>query len=413
MDEKLNILAISYLYPNRVYPDHGIFVHNRIKAVSKHCRVHVINPIPWFPLCRFFHRYRDYHRIPKFDIRDGVPVHHPRFFIVPRYFKFLDAITFALAVLFTVRFQGKKHGMLGADHVDLHWTYPDVVSGFLLSRWLKRPFLVTLRGREALNLHVHPQRKNVEAEERSLRHVITRYFLKKAALVIGLSQELVDLAVGMGVLPQRTCVIPNGVDTQAFHYIPKDRARKTLGINEDERFILVVGSLIYRKGIDRVLKALPDIHGRVSPDITLRVIGSQGPDGYYKKELEQLAQNLGVRDRVVFQGQVPNGDLVTWYNAADVFCLPSRGEGCPNVVSEAMACGCPCVATRVGAIPDMIQKERQGKLVGQGNGDLGRCLVEVLENEYHRRENAREMKDNNWDRCAHRVLSAYGAVGEA
>ena len=407
MDEKLNILVVSYLYPNREYPNHGIFVHNRIKAVSKQCQVHVINPIPWFPFSRFFHRYRGYHKIPRLDVRDGVPVFHPRFFIIPRYFKFLDSITFAWAVVFAAL----RQGLFKADLIDLHWTYPDLVSGFLLSRWQKRPFLVTLRGREALNLHVFPPQRGNQVEF-SLRHVITRYFLKKASLVIGLSRELVDLAVDMGVVSHRTCVIPNGVDTDLFHYIPRERARKTLKIDENERFILVVGALTYRKGIDRAIKALAHIHQELSSKITLRVIGSQGPEGYYKKRLEKLSRSLGVETRVVFQGQVPNGELVSWYNAADVFCLPSRGEGCPNVVSEAMACGCPCVATRVGGIPDMIQDPSQGELVGEEDGDLARSLVRVLGTEYHRRENARRMRDNNWDRCARGVLSAYGAVME-
>ena len=135
MAQKLKILAISYLYPNCIYPNYGVFVHNRLEAINKYCEIKVINPIPWFPFFYLFKRYKGFERIPKEEVIDGVRVYHPRFFIIPRLLKFLDAFTFCFAVL-PLAFQMKKKADF--DLIDLHWTYPDVLSGRLLSIFFKK-----------------------------------------------------------------------------------------------------------------------------------------------------------------------------------------------------------------------------------------------------------------------------------
>ena len=72
-------------------------------------------------------------------------------------------------------------------------------------------------------------------------------------------------------------------------------------------------------------------------------------------DLERQARAAGLADRVVFAGAVPHEGLGGWYSAADLFCLPSRAEGHPNALVEALACGTPAVATRVGAVPELVQ----------------------------------------------------------
>ena len=130
-----------------------------------------------------------------------------------------------------------------------------------------------------------------------------------------------------------------------FYYIPKKVARKKLGINQNERFIVSVGSLIRRKGFDLLIKSLATIVNKHTfSDIKLYIIGSEGPEGDFRDELYSLVDQLGLNEHIVFQGQVPNDELCLWYNSSDVFCLASRGEGSPNVLTEALACGCPAVA---------------------------------------------------------------------
>ncbi|MCG8567359.1 MAG: glycosyltransferase [Desulfobacterales bacterium] len=403
------ILVLSYLYPNSQYPNHGIFVHNRIKAIAEHCQVRVINPIPWFPFAQCLDRYRNFDKIPGKETIDGIEVIHPRYFIIPGLLKSLDGVTYAWAVVRSL--MGKDFSWYrNADLMDLHWTYPDLPAGYLLSKWLGKPFLVTLRGREALNIFVDPKNPSKGVREYSLRNLMTRFFLGRADQVIGLSRELIDLAREAGVEGKRTQVIINGVDRDRFHHIPQDQAREALGLSPRQCHILCVGSLTYRKGFDRVIRALARLRQRGSRDVHLHIIGSEGPESRYGGALEELCQQTHVEDRVHFHGQVPNSDLKLWYNGADLFCLASRGEGSPNVLFEALACGCPCVATRVGAVPEMIMDRSQGRVVANDDVGMETAMEEVLSWQRDRRANARLLDQRRWDHCARQVVSLYDTL---
>ena len=129
----MRILALSYLFPNSVYPNCGVFVLNRLKAIGDYHEVKVINPIPWFPGTSRLRRYKDYHRIPSREIMAGIEVFHPRFFSVPRVLKGLDALTYGQAVR---RVALPLRRQWPFELIDLHWTYPDLPAGRGLARSL-------------------------------------------------------------------------------------------------------------------------------------------------------------------------------------------------------------------------------------------------------------------------------------
>ena len=201
----MKILALSYLYPNSQYPHYGIFVHNRLKAVSRYHEVKVINPIPWFPGCGRLSRYRNYNAIPAHEIIDGLEVFHPRFPIIPRFCKSLDALTYRAAVM---PLAARLRQTYPFDLIDLHWTYPDLPTGTALKKKYGKKMVVTLRGKEAFHRGEGP-----------IREALIRSHLLQADGVISLSRELQDMAVEVGVDSGRCHVIRNGVDTSKFYYI--------------------------------------------------------------------------------------------------------------------------------------------------------------------------------------------------
>lgn len=151
--------------------------------------------------------------------------------------------------------------------------------------------------------------------------------------------------------PGRTVTIPNGIDTD--HFRPDAAAagqvRTLLKISSGSALILSVGQLDPVKGHDVLLEAaaaLKDDH----PEWRYLVIG-RGPDEYWH-HLSRRAHELDVAGQILWRSHDP--DLRAFYAAADVLCLPSRAEGFPNVVGEAMACGTPCVATDVGDVAAII-----------------------------------------------------------
>ncbi len=388
------ILAISYLFPNSVNPNHGIFVLNRLKAVEKYCKVMVVNPIPWFPFSSKLSRYKNYNRIPRREVIDGIEVFHPRFLIIPRYFKFLDAITFSLAVVPLV-YKLKKQFLF--DIIDLHWTYPDLLSGRILSITTKKKQLVTIRGKEALN-----------PESYFIKFLI-KQLLIRSDHVISLSKELRDICLTFGVQLQKNSVVINGVETEIFQYLQKNSCRSKLGLQKNERIILTVGSLIYRKGFDRIIKNLPEII-KIYPNTGLYIIGSEGPEGDYRKELNELIIRLNLKKNVHFIGPVINRDLVNWYNSADVFCLSSRGEGSPNVLAEALACGCPSVSTNVGSVPEILSETFMGIITKNSGSHLLEGLKQALRRTYDREKISNCLHQYDWDWCAKQVVSLYKKV---
>jgi len=127
-------------------------------------------------------------------------------------------------------------------------------------------------------------------------------------------------------------------------------ARLALGTADASRVtrLVTVGSLAQRyKGIDVLIEAVAAVNGR-GHACELTVVG----DGRYRGELEALASSLGVA--VTFTGQLTRADVMTTVSAADMFVLASRTEGLPRALIEAMALGLPCVATRVGGIPELL-----------------------------------------------------------
>jgi len=387
---KKRILAISYLFPNSQQPNHGIFVLNRLKAMSEYADITVINPIPDSFLYRSVDRFNYLRAIPEQEKIHGVDVYHPRYFSIPGHFKSIEVYTYRKAVhrLLT------ELNIAEFDLIDLHWTYPDLPCGYWLSKKLNIPFHVTLRGMEAFHL-----------QDNGLRKHLVKHYLGKADHIVSLSQEMARKADELAGTIDKTTVIRNGVDTNKFHYIEQSQARNELGLNSSDKIILGVGALIYRKGFDLVIKGLAQVKDAVQGPVKFYILGAEGPEGDYRKELKALIKQYQLEDNIVFAGAVPNAQLVTWYNAADIFCLSSRGEGSPNVLTEALACGTPAVATDVGSVPEIMASENNlGYCVESENiTQITEALTKLLSGEVDRKENARVFHKYNWHWCAKEV----------
>jgi len=391
---KKKIIAISYLFPNCNQPNHGIFVLNRLKAMSKYADITVINPIADSPLHRKISKFTHLQCIPKFEVIDGISVYHPRFSSIPGHLKSIEVYTYRRAVQTVLDEIGYDF-----DLIDLHWTFPDLPCGNWLSKKINKPFHVTLRGMEAFHL-----------QDSGLRKHIVGYYLKKANKVISLSEEMARKADELSNTAEKTVVIRNGVDTDKFYYLEQSECREKLALSKNEKIILGVGALIHRKGFDLVIKGLEQVITTQGLENTkFYILGAQGPEGDYRKELNQFIEQHKLQKNVVFVGAVDNSQLITWYNAADVFCLASRGEGSPNVLTEALACGTPAVATNVGSVPEIMTSET----------DLGYCvanedqqmistkLIRLLEQQHNRKQQAANFKKYTWDWCAKKVLQAF------
>ena len=139
------------------------------------------------------------------------------------------------------------------------------------------------------------------------------------------------------------------------------------------KLLLCSGRLHYEKGIQLVLQAIPEIVRKI-PSVQLMIVGS-GPS---QKSIDQLTGKLGLRDRVLLMGEIPHSKMVDYYNAADLYLMPSlRVEGLPLSLLEAMSCGKAVIASSIGGISSVFQDGVNGFLV-QPN-DLNGLISKVLE----------------------------------
>jgi glycosyltransferase involved in cell wall biosynthesis len=189
---------------------------------------------------------------------------------------------------------------------------------------------------------------------------IGKQVIKDADKIIVVSNATRNYVLSLGADPEKTVVLHNGVDLNRFKPLPevKSEMRKKLGIAGDADVVLTVRRLVYKNGIDTLLESA-EIAVKKNPTLVFVVVG-KGPD--FGEVKERIAQ-LGIQRNFRLTGFVSDEDLPFYYNATDLFALPSKsGEGLPLVALEAMACGLPVVATDVGGTSEVLSED-YGKLV--------------------------------------------------
>jgi|Deesub1362A_J573_1020465.scaffolds.fasta_scaffold00550_20 glycosyltransferase involved in cell wall biosynthesis len=194
---------------------------------------------------------------------------------------------------------------------------------------------------------------------RSLMHRIARWSLKRADLLRAISSTTrQQLERWVGDKRGRVVQFPTYTDIEKFLEASK-------GIKENKIYILYVGVLTPLKGIHLLIRAFVQIASKL-PDVSLKIIGRAENPAYAKALRELVAQN-GLVERVSFLEEMPQEELVRHMCSCCVLVLPSVSEGLGRVLIEAMACGKPVIASRVGGIPEVVQDGVTGFLITPGD----------------------------------------------
>ncbi len=287
-----------------------------------------------------------------------------------------------------------------------------------ICRWLGRalgiPYAVYFHGMDVEKLSRTLRAGGFRG--RSMRRV-----LDDAALLFANSADTRRRLVAAGADPARIVLVHPGVDAERFHPSRKEGAEG--GISEagggqgGGALLLTVGRYAERKGVDRLIRALPRVLREV-PAARLVVAGRR-----QEEHLGGLVDALGLREHVAFRGEVGDAELPALYRSADVFAMPAGEdeatgsvEGFGIVFLEAAASGLPSIGGRTGGIADAIEDGVTGYLVKPGDEDeLVRRLVELLANPARRRAmgeaaRARAVRDFGWERAAAAVIEAMRSV---
>jgi D-inositol-3-phosphate glycosyltransferase len=212
----------------------------------------------------------------------------------------------------------------------------------------------------------------------------------------------------------RVRVVPCGVDLVLFRPLERRAARRHIGIGGDERIVLYVGRFAPEKGLERLLRAIAAMPAL--PRLRLVVVGGEGDADPQTWRMRQVAQSLGVEDRVAFAGRVEHAELPAFYSAADALALPSAYESFGMVGLEALACGTPVAATRVGAMDELIAPGRNGFIA---DGFTPEALAQAIEQtlalptaggDSGRGQIRRTALRYSWASVAREVLQVYRGV---
>jgi len=186
----------------------------------------------------------------------------------------------------------------------------------------------------------------------SARKSIEQTVLKRSDQIVVLSEYTREkLQRTYGLAPSKVNVIPGGVDLERFRpSAEKDQIRARMGLPEDKLILFTVRNLVPRMGLENLISAL-EIVQNGGPDLLL-VIGGEGP---LEEALKEQTRRCGLQDFVRFAGYIPDEDLPSYYQMADLFILPtSELEGFGLVTVEAMASGLPVLGTPVGGTREIL-----------------------------------------------------------
>lgn len=312
----------------------------------------------------------------RFEVMDGISIH--RFRYAPESLEVLvqdggilanlkrslwkwGLVPFFFLGLMFACWRGVKQ--IGPHCIHAHWIFPQGLTLALYSVFSTNanPYVITSHGGDLFGL-------------RGRAFIaLKRWVLKKASAVTVVSRPMVDAVRSLGGAPKSIEVIPMGVDFEGVFSLNSS-------VERVPGQILFAGRLVEKKGVRYLIEALPAIRQRV-PDAHLVIIGN-GPEW---DVLNKLVAKIGVQDKVVFLGAMPQADLPDYYRRAAVFAAPfvnaasGDREGLGLVTVEAIACGCPVVVGDVPVVSDLfLDTEMDMRAIPGSSESLAQKIIDVL-----------------------------------
>ena len=352
----MRIAVLTQYFPSSAQPWQGNSAYQTVRLLAQQHDLRVFFPESRYPR-PLTPRSRTHGALDPAWQPPGVPTDYLPYTALPFLSRPLNGWSIARRLLAPIR-------AFAPDILLSYVIYPDGYAATQIARTLGIPAVLTAIGSD---LNRIPGRL---VERR------TRTALRDAAIVTTVSADLARTAIALGAPPERTRALLNGCDPAVFH--PRDRiaARAELGAelaDPTAPLLLYVGRMDIRKGLRELIDAAATLRAP-HPTLHTYLVGD-GPD---QPDLAALAARHNLTGRVHFIPATRGPRVATWMAAADAVTLPSYNEGCPNVVVEALACGRPVVATRVGGIPELLD-DTSGRLVPPHDpAALARALDDVL-----------------------------------
>jgi glycogen(starch) synthase len=385
------VLILSWEYPPLI--EGGLARHVRKlseQLVRRDVEVHVLT--------------RGDREMPASELMDGVHVHRVREPRKPR--DLTEFVSWIEHMNHDMTAAGIELGeRLSFDLVHGHdWLV--ATAGDELARRFDCPWVVTVHateyGRHQGWVDKHPQ---------SYIHGVEEWMTNRADAVIACSHYMRDhVADVFGLDESRVAVIPNGIDPLDLQPVEDLDALRARFAQPHEQLVLLVGRLVYEKGFQDVLAALPRVIAR-RPGVRFLVAGA----GTAEDELRAQARRLGLLEHGTFLGWIGDDVLHSLYRIADLTVVPSIYEPFGLVALEAMASGCPCIVADTGGLREVVPNDDVGlRFRSRDPRSLGRMIERVLADEPLRERLVAEASEHvlrfDWSDIARQTAQVYGEL---
>jgi glycosyltransferase involved in cell wall biosynthesis len=392
-----SVLANALNHPDAINPYQCLWNYRILRSLAKTgVDLDVVSPRPFAPPVG---PYSEYASLPDVEDWGTYAVHHPRFwYLLPK------RLFYGLA--------GNSYAKRIPDYVERTFDVPDVVhachifpDGYGMLPYVREhdlPLFVVSHGNLVRTIEDQPLGVAPKIRET----------LDAATGVLCVSDKLAAKARKL-TDPSKVETVPIGAEPDRFPVDQRQRLRRELDIAPDATVVLFVGRFIRRKGIPELTEVLPQL------DLEDTVFAFVGHDTEMLDELEDAIRESQFSNRYVFTG-VTSLALRRWFAVADLLVLPSRAEGRPTVVYEAMASETPVLSTTVGGIPEQVADGETGVLVPPRDPDSLQDALESLTADPDHLErmgeaSLRRLHDRDWTWSDHaaRVRELHlEAIGE-
>jgi len=397
-NKKKKIFVLLDNMPSKENPHCWKHAIDQVLKLSKECDITIVSPVCLTLSLRRFKKNRDLiKKLPQYRYEiESVICWRPRYidfsFIPWKYRKhYFQILTMIVSLLFLLLFKRIKF-----DIIHAHFVYRPGYVAAILGKVFGKPVIITAHGSD---IHQNLYKEGPLYRKRTIDA------LRWCSRIIAVSESLKKMIDEVG-FKKKTCVIPCSFSEKDFYPRDKTECRFKLLLDPNKRIILFIGNLIRIKGVDILIEAFRIVRNK-DDNVRLIIIG----EGLEKAVLERQVRDCSLDKVVNFLGRKDHNEIPLYINSADIIVLPSRYEGRPVLILEALACGRPVVASRIGGIPETIVNDKLGILFEKENPiALADAIIKALEYSWDSSYQSNYVNKYNNTRLAQEILNVYGEV---
>lgn len=375
----------------------GSFIKEQVDCLSSEFKqVNVLSALSYFPKFMLnFKRFSSFVKCVSYpeDYSYGnINVYYPKYFPLPTSPDFFMLSRKHLN--YYAAYSLIKREKIDFDIIHSHFIFPSGYVGMKLKEQYNMPLIITAHGGDVYKTPF----KNDKW------FLLSKSILEHADKVITTSERNFNIITEvLGINEDKVHIIGNGFDNKKFYKMDQYQIREKLSLPQNKKILLSIGNLVEIKGHKYLVDAVNKV-SKKRKDIFCIIIGR----GIEKDNLQNKIDYYHLNNTIKIINGVKHDDVPTWMNACDLFVLPSLDEGFPTVIPEALACGKPVIASRVGGVPEIVNDEYIGKLFQKKDiDDLATVIIDALNKEWYHERIIKYAKEYTWDNIANKIKYVY------